>query len=92
MNSPQDGDEREHIISEPAFDGAMPNVFPWDLILVLVKPVCAICDDGDVENGESVDGGVIGDVRAVSAQENRVAQNRYQDGYEHLDTWAVSRI
>ena len=70
----------------------MPNAFPRDLVLILVKPVCTIPDDGNVENGQAVDGGVIADVRPVAAQENRVAQNRYQDGEEHLDTRAVNRI
>ena len=70
----------------------MPDVLPRDLVLVLVKPVCTVRDDGDIENGQSVDSSVIADVRPVAAQENRVAQNRYQDGKEHLDIWAVNRI
>ena len=67
----------------------MPYSFPGDLPPVFIDPARTEAYDGDVENRKAVDGGVIADIRSVASQEDGVAQNRYQDGDEHLDTRAV---
>ena len=72
-NAPQDGDEGEHVVGEPAFDGSVPQALPWDLTPVYVEPACTEAHDDDVENSKRIDCGVVADVGSVASKENGVA-------------------